>query len=58
MGSFVRGEIPMASKVHQSQIVANVSSIHDEVRKLKADATAELEAAKRMIEEKLVRTED
>ena len=51
-------EIPMASKVHQSQIVANVSSIHDEVRKLKADATAELEAAKRMIEEKLVRTED
>ena len=51
-------EIPMASKVLQSQIVAKVSSIHDEVHKLKTDATAELEAAKRMIEEKLVRTED
>ena len=51
-------EIPMASKVLQSQIVTKVSSIHDEVHKLKADANAELEAAKRMIEEKLVRTEE
>lgn len=51
-------EIPMASKVLQSQIVTKVSSIHEEVHKLKADATAELEAAKRMIEEKLVRTEE
>ena len=51
-------EIPMAPKVLQSQIVTKVSSIYDEVHKLKADAIAELEAAKRMIEEKLVRTED
>ncbi len=51
-------EIPMASKVLQSQIVTKVSSIHDEVHKLKADANAELEAAKRTIEEKLVRTEE
>ena len=50
----LRCEIPKTSKAVQTRIVSKVSSIRAEARKLKADATAALEAAKRRIEEKIL----
>ena len=50
----LRCEIPKASKAAQTRIVSKVSLIRAEARKLKADATAALEAAKRKIEENIL----
>lgn len=49
----LRCEIPKASKSVQTRIVSKVSSIRAEARKLKADATAALDVARRRIEEEL-----
>ena len=46
----LRCEIPKVSKQAQSRIASKASSIRAEARKLKADATAALDAAKRKIE--------
>ena len=47
-------EIPKVSKEVQTRIASKASSIHAEARKLKAEATAALDAAKREIEGVLV----
>ena len=46
----LRCEIPIAAKEVQMRIASTALSIRAEARKLKADATAALEAAKRKIE--------
>jgi restriction endonuclease S subunit len=46
----LRCEIPIAAKEVQMRIASTASSIRAEARKLKADATAALDAAKRKIE--------
>ena len=50
----LRCEIPKVSKQIQSRIASTASSIRAEARKLKADATAALDAAKRKIEKQIV----
>ena len=50
----LRCEIPIAAKEVQARIASAASSIRTEARKLKADATAALDAAKRKIEERIV----
>lgn len=50
----LRCEIPKTSKAVQTRIVSKVSSIRAEARKLKADATAALDAAKRKVEARIV----
>ena len=50
----LRCEIPKVSKQAQSRIASKASSIRAEARKLKADATAALDAAKRKIESRIV----
>ena len=46
----LRCEIPITAKEVQMRIASTASSIRAEARKLKADATAALEAAKRKME--------
>lgn len=50
----LRCEIPKVSKQAQSRIASAASSIRAEARKLKADATAALDTAKRKIESRIV----
>ena len=50
----LRCEIPKTSKAVQTRIASKASSIRAEARKLKADATAALDAAKRKIEGSLL----
>jgi restriction endonuclease S subunit len=51
----LRCEMPIAKKEVQARIASTASSIRAEARKLKADATAALDAAKRGIEMEIVR---
>ena len=51
----LRCEIPIAAKEVQMRIASAASSIRAEARKLKADATAALDAAKRKIEARIVK---
>lgn len=50
----LRCEIPIAAKKVQMRIASTASSIRAEARKLKADATAALESARRKIELKII----
>ncbi len=50
----LRCEIPITAKEVQMRIASTALSIRAEARKLKADATAALDAAKRKIEEELI----
>ena len=50
----LRCEIPKASKAAQTRIVSKVSLIRAEARKLKADATSALDAAKQKVEARIV----
>ena len=50
----LRCEIPIPPRSVQDRIASMASSIRTEARKLKADATAALNAAKRMIEARIV----
>ena len=50
----LRCEIPITAKEVQMRIASTASSIRAEARKLKADATAALDTAKRKIEEELM----
>lgn len=50
----LRCEIPIAAKEVQMRIASTASSIRAEARKLKADATAALDAAKRKIEAMII----